>query len=119
MNPIKRGSGNQNIASKPEEYKMAVKRKIDAYHRYVQVGCIAQGLLQHLAINFSQTVWDKFKSWLRTMKKDLVPSEMVVSYALKSTFLDFLLDATSEPELTKFILDRAQPDRIPGVDMVA
>jgi hypothetical protein len=119
MNPIKRGSGNQNIASKPEQYKLAVKRKIDAYHRYVQVGCIAQGLLQHLAINFSQTVWDKFKSWLRTMKKDLVPSEMVVSYALKSTFLDFLLDATSEPELTKFILDRAQPDRIPGVDMVA
>jgi hypothetical protein len=119
MNPIKRGSGNQNIASKPEQYKLAVKRKIDAYHRYVQVGCIAQGLLQHLAINFSQTVWDKFKSWLRTMKKDLVPSEMVVSYALKSTFLDFLLDATSEPELTKFILDRAQTDRIPGVDMVA
>jgi hypothetical protein len=33
--------------------------------------------------------------------------------------LDFLLDATSEPELTKFILDRAQTDRIPGVDMVA
>jgi hypothetical protein len=53
------------------------------------------------------------------MKKDLVPSEMVVSYALKSIFLAFLLDATSEPELTKFILGRAQPDRIPGVDMVA
>jgi hypothetical protein len=119
MKPIKRGSGNQNITGKPEEYKQAVKRKIDAYHRYVQLGCIAQGLLQHLAINFSQTVWAKFKSWLRTMNKDLVPSELVVSYALKSTFLDFLLDTTSEPELTKFILERAQPDRIPGVKMVA
>jgi hypothetical protein len=96
-----------------------VKRKIDAYHRYVQLGCIAQGLLQHLAISFSQTVWAKFKSWLRTMKKDLVPSELVVSYALKSSFWDFLLDTTSEPELTKFILERTESDRIPGVKMVA
>jgi hypothetical protein len=38
MKPIKRGSGNQNIAGKPEKYKQAVKRKIDAYHRYVQLG---------------------------------------------------------------------------------
>jgi hypothetical protein len=46
-------------------------------------------------------------------------AEMVVSYALKSSFLDFLLDTTSESELTKFILERAQFDRIPDVKMVA
>lgn len=53
------------------------------------------------------------------MKKDLVPSEMVVAYALKSTFFDFLLDTESEPELKKFILKQAQPDKIPGVNLAA
>ena len=119
MKPIKRCSGNQNIAGRSEQYKQAVQRKMDAYHRYVQLGCIAQGLLQHLAINFRETVWTQFRSWLRTMKTDLVPSEMVVSYALKSSFLDFLLDTTTEPELKKFIIDRAESDRIPGVNMAA
>jgi hypothetical protein len=119
MQPIKRGSGNQNLEEHSAEYKRAVKRKMDAYHRYVQLGCIAQGLLQHLAINFRQTVWTQFKSWLRTMKTDLVPSEMVVSLALKSSFPHFLLDTTTEPELKKFILDRADSDRITGLDMAA
>jgi hypothetical protein len=68
-------------------------------------------------LNFRETVWTQFRSWLRTMKTDLVPSEMVVSYALKSSFLDFLLDTTTEPELKKFIIDRAESDRIPGVNM--
>lgn len=119
MKPIKRGSGNQSIVNKPEEYKQAVQRKMNAYHRYVQLGCIAQGLLQHLAINFKESVWAQFNSWLRTMKKNLVPSEMVVAYALKSSFFDFLLDTTSEPELKKFILKQAQPDKIPGVNLAA
>ena len=82
IKPIKRCSGNQNLVGKSEEYRRAVKRKMDAYHRYVQLGCIAQGLLQHLAINFRDLVWAKFRSWLRTMNKNMVPSEMVVASAL-------------------------------------
>jgi len=119
MKPIKRCSGNQNLVGKSEEYRRAVQRKIDAYHRYVQLGCIAQGLLQHLAINFRHVVWAKFRSWLRTMKKDMVPSEMVVASALRSSFPEFLLDRTTELELKKFILDRAECDRIPGMKLAA
>ncbi len=118
MKPIKKSSGNQNIVGRSAKYRRAVQRKMDAYHRYVQLGCIAQGLLQHLAINFRGVVWASFRSWLRTMKKDLVPSEMVVANALKSGFPEFLLNRTSEPELTKFILDRAEPDKIPGITMI-
>jgi len=44
-----------------------------AYHRYVQLGCIAQGLLQHLAINFRDVVWASFRSWLRTMREEIHP----------------------------------------------
>lgn len=119
MKPIKRCSGNQNLVGKSDPYRRAVKRKVDAYHRYVQLGCIAQGLLQHLAINFRDVVWSKFKSWLRTMNKCMVPSEMVVASALKSSFPEFLLDRTTEPELKKFILDHAECDKIPGINMAA
>lgn len=117
MKTIKKCSGNQNLVGKTEKYRRAVQRKMDAYHRYVQLGCIAQGLLQHLAINFRGVVWASFRSWLRTMKTNLVPSEMVVANALKSCFPEFLLDRDTEPELKKFILDRAQPDKIPGIVM--
>jgi len=119
MQPIKRCSGDQNLVDKSEPYRRAVARKMDAYHRYVQLGCIAQGLLQHLAINFRAVVWAKFRSWLRTMRKDLVPSEMVVALALKSCFPEFLLERTTEPELKKFILDHAECDKIPGMSLAA
>ncbi len=119
MKPIKCGSGDQNIEREPEKYRRAVQRKMGAYHRYVQLGCIVQGLLQHLAINFRGTVWAMFRSWLRTMKTDMVPSELVVAHALKSSFPDFLLDTNAECELKKFILDHAAPDRMPGFGMAA
>jgi hypothetical protein len=117
MIPIKRCSGNQSLVGKSDEYRKAVQRKMDAYHRYVQLGCIAQGLLQHLAINFRDVVWASFRSWLRTMRKDLVPSEMVVAAALKSCFPEFLLDRNTEPELKKFILDRTNCGSVSGLSM--
>jgi len=117
MKKIKRFSGNQTLVGKPEEYRQAVQRKLDAYHRYVQLGCIAQGLLQHLAINFRAEVWATFQSWLRTMRPDLVPTEMVVAKALQASFPEFLLDKNFEPDMKKFILDRAECDKISGFSM--
>jgi hypothetical protein len=119
MKPISRTSGNQDISRTSDQYKRAVARKMDAYHRYVQLACIAQGLLQHLAINHRTTVWATFRSWLRTMKTDYVPSEMVVAQALRSTFPEFLLNTHAEPELRKFICDRMDPGRVPSFTMVA
>ena len=100
-----------------DEYRRKVRRKLDAYHRYVQLGCIAQGLLQHLAINASDAVWNHFKSWMRTMKPNLTPSEAVAAQALRSSFPDFLLRAPDGNELKKFVLDNAELDRCPGFRM--
>lgn len=119
MPPILRWSGDQDLTDQSFAFQRAVRRKLDAYQRYVQLGCIAQGLLQHLAINFAPTVWVAFKSWLRTMKTDLIPSEMVVAMALRSSFPQFLLDPSTEPAIKKFILDRVDYDRMPEVKMAA
>lgn len=119
MRPLRRGDGDQHLEGRPTVYQQAVARKLDAYHRYVQLACIVQGLLQHLAINFAPAVWAGFHSWLRTMKTHLVPSEMVAAYALRTCLPQFLLDRSSERELKKFILDRADYHRIPGFSMAA
>lgn len=119
MKPTRRGSGDQHLERRPDRYKQQVARKLAAYHRYVQLACIAQGLLQHLAINFRSSVWASFGTWLRTMKTDLVPSEMVVAHALRTHLPEFLLDSSSEVELKKFILERADYSRLPGFDMAA
>lgn len=116
---IRWGAGDQNVAERSPKYVKAVERKIAAYHRYVQVACILQGLLQHLAINFSSTVWARFRSWLRTMNKDLVPSEMVTAQALRAGLPEYLLDSSTDPELKQFLLERVDYDRLPMFTMAA
>lgn len=119
MDKVRWGSGNQDVSFRTADYRNAVIRKLAAYHRYVQIGCILQGLLQHLAINFQRAVWKSFRSWFRTMKTACVPSEMVVSHALRSRFPEFLLDKSSEPDIKKFIINNADPERLPGFYLAA
>jgi hypothetical protein len=112
MVPIRRRSGNQHLHHRSEEYREMVRNKIDAYHRYVQLGCIAQGLLQYLSVKFGGSVWRHFNSWLRTMKTDQEPSEMVVSQALRASLPQFLLAKHGEHELAKFIVENGDPLRL-------
>ena len=49
MTPLRRVSGNQYLHHKSDAYRNAVRRKIAAYHRHIQLGLIAQGLLQILS----------------------------------------------------------------------
>ena len=85
MTPLRRVSGNQYLHRKSDAYRNGVRRKIDAYHRHIQLGLIAQGLLQILAATKSQLVWRSFGSWLRTIRPGLAPSEQVVAVALRNT----------------------------------
>ena len=71
MKPLRRGAGDQYLHRTSDEYRAAVRRKLRACHVHVQLGCIAQGLLQHLAINHTAEVWRCFRSWLRTMNAAL------------------------------------------------
>lgn len=119
MKPTKRFSGDQVLEKATSDYKRAIARKIDAYHRYIQLSCIVQGLLMHLAVNFRSQVWASFRSWLRTMKTDLVPSEMVVMQALRASLSEFLVRPPIPCKVTKFILAHTEADRMPGLTMDA
>jgi hypothetical protein len=113
MPRTRKGCGNQYLHCKTEEYRQKIKRKIEAYHRYVQLGCIAQGLLQYLSVMFGRKVWHHFNSWLRTMNTEKAPSEMVVAQALRASLPQFLVVNHGTHDLEKFIIENADVSRLP------
>jgi hypothetical protein len=112
MTPIRKASGDQYLHRKSDHYRIAVRRKLDAYHRFIQVGLIAQGLLQYLSVCFPDLVWAKFGSWIRTIRPGIPPSEYVTSLALRNSFPHFLSDSPSYATFAKFIVDRIDFSKI-------
>ena len=106
MIPLRYRNGNQYLHRKSADYRSRVKRKMRAYHAFIQAGVVAQGLLQYLAVVAPKLVWDSFGSWLRTIRPGIPPSELVVANALRQTLPDFLLARAKTDSLTKFITDR-------------
>jgi len=114
MTPLRRVSGNQDMHRKSADYRSAIRRKIAADHRHIQLGLIAQGLLQILSATKPSLVWQSFGSWIRTIRPGLAPSEQVVAIALRHTFPEFLATATKTVILVKFLRDRLDLSRAEG-----
>ena len=119
MTPIRRVSGNQYLHRKSDAYRNAVRRKIAAYHRHIQLGIIAQGLLQILSATHPRLIWQSFGSWVRTIRPGLAPSEQVVAIALRNTLPDFLVADTNTSILVKFIRSRLDLSRTEGNRLAA
>jgi len=119
MTPIRRVSGSQYLHRKSDAYRNAVRRKIAAYHRHIQLGIIAQGLLQILSATHPKLIWQSFGSWIRTIRPGLAPSEQVVAIALRNTLPDFLADEVNTPILVKFIRSRLDLSRTEGIRLAA
>lgn len=116
MKKIKRGSGNQYLHRADEEYRRDVRRKMAAYQRHIQIGVIVQGMLQYLSLRHRRLVWRIFHvgSWMRTMHTNASPSELVVAYALRNAFPEFLLNLSPTHSLKKFLGRYLDLDKCPG-----
>lgn len=101
MDRLPRWSGNQHLHRKSQEYRDQVRKKLNAYHLYVQLGCIAQGLMTHIAVTRPRMVWNNFTSWFRTMNREEAPSERVVANALGGWLYEFLEDSCPDSKLRK------------------
>ena len=119
MTPIRRVSGNQYLHHKSDAYRNAVRRKIAAYHRHIQLGLIAQGLLQILSATQPELVWRSFGSWIRTVRPGLAPSQQVVAVSLRDTLPEFLATPAKTSILVKFIRDRIDLSRTEGTSLAA
>lgn len=111
MDPIKKKAKDQYLHRKTDEYRDAVRRKLAAYHRYIQLGLIAQGIMATLATTAPELVRSSFGSWLRTIRPGIAPSEAVVATALRNTLPYFLADNSPAPILAKFIQQRLDLSR--------
>jgi hypothetical protein len=119
MVPIGRKSGNQHLHMKTSAYRNAVRRKMAAYHRHIQLGLIAQGLLQILSATVPEMIWKSFGSWIRTIRPGLAPSEQVTAIALRNTIPEFLADNQKASIWTKFLRERIDLERTEGFRLVA
>ncbi len=115
MDKLSRRSGDQYLHRKPDAYRDAVRRKLAAYHRYIQVGLIAQGVLMCLAVTKPALVWKNFGSWLCTIRPDIPPSELVVMGALRNALPEFLAGCGPVMILRKFLRDRLDLSRAEGL----
>ena len=115
MTPIRRVSGNQHLHKKSQSYRDAVRRKIAAYHCHIQLGIIAQGLLQYLSSAFPKLVWASFGSWIRTIRPGLCPSEQVTASAMRNSLPIFLIDSPENTDLTDFLRERIDLNRAEGL----
>lgn len=119
MTPIRRKSGDQHLHMKTAAYRDAVRRKLAAYHRHIQLGLIAQGLLQILSATVPELIWRSFGSWIRTIRPGLAPSEQVVAIALRNTLPEFLADDEKASIWTKFLRERIDLERTEGIRLIA
>jgi hypothetical protein len=117
MTPIHRGSGKQYVQRKSELYRTHIRRKLDAYERHIQLGLIAQGLLQYLTVSFRRVAWFHFHSYIRTASPQKPPSEWVVSHALRHTWPAFLRGSSHSAILKEFLAARISPKRCGYADV--
>ena len=79
----------------------------------------AQGMLQYLSMTHDDLVWKHFGTWIRTIRPDVLPSEIVVCEALKNRLSEFLHRSLIAASFRKFILDRIDFARADGRRFVA
>jgi hypothetical protein len=119
MKPLRRNNGNQHLHRASQKYRDHVKRKLHAYHVFVQAGLVCQGLLQYLSVAYPQLVWNAFGSWLRTIRPGIPPSELVVATALRQSWPEFLLNTAQSNIFTKFLTERQDPNKMQAFRLVA
>lgn len=119
MKPIRRRSGAQYMHRQSAQYRDDVRKKMNAYHNYVQAGLVAQGTLQYLATTFPKLVFASFGSWFRTIRPGIPPSELITAIAMRNSLPEFLADSDYDPIFKKFLLERIDRTRDEGLRLVA
>lgn len=115
MKPTRRGGGAQYLHGKPAAYKAKVRRLERKYNLHVQLGLVAQGLLQYLAVKFPKQVRRNARTWLRTDRTERTPSEALTSRALAGGLPEFLQDDDSGVNWAKSLAKNADLARLPGI----
>ena len=66
-----------------------IAQAMNAIESFVNFGCIATGILQILSLNYHQTIWGKYRGWLRTISSSIPSEETVKSVVQEEFFHNF------------------------------
>ena len=104
MNPLPRRPAAQDVSAKPRDYAAAVRRKMRAYHAYVQTALVSRGLMVCASLLDAPSVL-RHAPWMRTPPSGRrVPSEWTVAQTLCATFGEFLASRAETCAWAKFLL---------------
>ncbi|RJX27269.1 MAG: hypothetical protein C4554_04700 [Dethiobacter sp.] len=70
----------------------------------MNLGCIALGMLQILAIKYPHRVWKKYRGWKRTVRCE-IPSEGIVLSVIRDEF-DYFNAAFGKTEIHRIIAEK-------------
>jgi hypothetical protein len=84
---------------------------MNAYQVFVNLAAVAQGLLCYLAIAHKDLVWQSFGAWMRTIRKDLAPSEAVTAEALRESFPECIQSKDDPLAFKKFLAEKSNPGK--------
>jgi hypothetical protein len=115
MDPLPRRSASQDLSAKPPAYAAAVRRKMRAYHAYVQTALVARGLMLCASLLDPASVLRR-APWMRTRPTaPRTPSEWTVRHALRATFGEFLAGWAKTSAWVKFLSREIPPAPLPPV----
>jgi hypothetical protein len=72
-----------------------------------------------LSVMQPECVWKSFRSWMRTKRPGIPPSEWVVATALQHSLPEFLADAPKTNILAKFLRKNIDLDTAQGLSLAA
>lgn len=85
-----------------ETEQQKIKRKVEAFERFVNLNAIALAILQLLSLEMPARIWKSFPRWFRTLPSNGYPSEQIVRLTLQEQGHNILAKSPPTLLLTKF-----------------
>jgi len=74
-----------NLSSLSADSGRLIAQTTNAIEAFVNFGCIATGILQIIALNFHNTIWKRYRGWLRTVTS-FIPTEETARSVIQEEF---------------------------------
>jgi hypothetical protein len=99
---------NLDLANYHSTAQRQIQQKVEAFERFVNLNAISLGILQILALELPQFVWNNFSRWFRTLPEHGYPTEQIVRITLQHQ--QAMIFSRSRPTLllSKLLADRIE-----------
>jgi hypothetical protein len=97
---------NLRLADFPPVEQRHIQQKVEAFERFVNLNAIALGVLQILALECPNAIWQDFPRWFRTHPEHGYPSEQIVRLTLQHQLPKILAKSREGLLLAKLLATR-------------